>query len=329
MFRRFLVLMAVLGTFLMTACPLALFRANGAMISTRHDAIVLSDAEFASMVEAVPATLPSSTPAVTPTPQPLANPALMALRDQLASTISDSAINAAVAVTDLQTGESIDVNGDTARHAGCTANWFVLLSVVMDVQNGLYPEGLVGSLISRTIYGSNPVTARDLLIQTGGGSEEGGVLKVRRLLASLGLTHSTFDHPPGYSEEYTTDGSPNVLTANDVTRALAAFYRDEVVTRQWRDYLLEKMTNVKPGLQYLIPAGVGENARVSHKNGFTWMPGGWVDNDIGIVVFDTSGGPRAYAIAFYSQDVSWEYADVPMGQQVSRLVWQYFAMKYP
>jgi hypothetical protein len=99
--------------------------------------------------------------------------------------------------------------------------------------------------------------------------------------------------------------------------------------RQWRDYLLEKMTKVKPGLQYLIPAGVGENARVSHKNGFTWMPGGWVDNDIGIVVFDTSAGPRAYAIAFYSQDIAWEYADVPLGQEVSGLVWQYFATKYP
>jgi beta-lactamase class A len=329
LFRRFLVLILVLGTFLMTACPLTLLGVNGAMTGTSRQPLIGHDRHFASMIEVVPATFPLPTATPTPRPAPAANPALLALREQLTAAISASGMNAAVAVADLQTGEAIDVNGDTARHAGCTANWFVLLSVVMDVQNGLYPEGLVGSLISRTIYGSNPVTARDLLIQTGGGSEEGGVLKVRRLLASFGLTHSTFDHPPGYSEEYTTDGSPNVLTANDVTRALAAFYRDEVVTRQWRDYLLEKMTNVKPGLQYLIPAGVGENARVSHKNGFTWMPGGWVDNDIGIVVFDTGGGPRAYAIAFYTQDVPCEYADVPLGQQVSQLVWRYFATKYP
>ena len=56
------------------------------------------------------------------------NPGLLQLRDNLAAAISDSGFNVAVAVTDLQTGESIDVKGDDPRHAGCTANWFVLLS---------------------------------------------------------------------------------------------------------------------------------------------------------------------------------------------------------
>ena len=281
---------------------------------------------MACVAEAAPAVVASPTPA--PTPTPAKDAGLLALREQLAAAIDESGINAAVAVTDLQTGESTDVNGEQPRHAGCTLNWFVLLSNVIDVQEGRYSESEVDNLISRTLWGSNPVTARDLLIQTGGGSIEGGVLKVRRLLSQLGLTHSVFDHPPGYSEQYTTDGSLNTVTANDMNRALAAFYQGEVVDEQRRDYLLEKMTNVKPGLQYLLPAGVGD-ARVSHKNGFTWMPGGWVDNDIGIVVFDSGGGPRAYAISFYSQDVPWEYADVPLGQTVSRLVWQYFVDKYP
>jgi len=324
MMRRFLVLLLVLGTFLMTACPLELVGFDDAVLAPHPDSVTVAGPQAACFADAAPAVVPSPTPA----PTPATDPALLAFRDRLAAVIDESGINAAVAVTDLQTGESIDVNGDDPRHAGCTANWFVLLSTVIDVQEGRYPESDVGSLISRTIWGSNPVTARDLLIKTGGGSVEGGVLKVRRLLAKLGLAHSVFDHPPGYSEQYTTDGSPNTLTANDVNRALTAFYRGEVVNEQWRGYLLEKMTNVKQGLQYLIPAGVGD-ARVSHKNGFTWMPGGWVDNDIGIVVFDSSGGPRAYAISFYSQDVPWEYADVPLGQTVSKLVWDYFAGKYP
>jgi beta-lactamase class A len=329
MVRRFLVILLVLGSFLMSACPLALLRANGAMLSTNHAARIIPDPEFASTIDTLPATLPSPSPTPSPTPTPVPNLAILTLHTQLANAIDQSGINAAVAVTDLQTGESIDVNGDTPKHAGCTANWFVLLSVVIDLEDDAYPEGDVGDLISRTIYGSNPVTAQDLLIKTGGGSVEGGIPKIRRLMASLGLMHSVFDHPPGYSEQYTTDGSPNTLTANDMNKALTAFYRGVIVGQRWRDYLLEKMTNVKPGLQYLIPAGVGDNARVSHKNGFTWMPGGYVDNDIGIVIFDTSAGPRAYAISFYSQDVAWEYADVPLGQQVSSLVWQYFAAKYP
>jgi hypothetical protein len=297
---------------------------RGVGIASHSDGVSLLGSQVACVAEMVPTAVPSPSP----TPAPATSPGLLALRDRLAAAIDESGMNAAVAVTDLQTGESIDVKGDDPRHAGCTLNWFVLLSTVIDVQNGSTSESEVDSLMSRTIWGSNPVTARDLLIRTGDGSVEGGVLKVRGLLAKLGLSHSIFDHPPGYSEQYTLNGDPNTVTANDMNRALAAFYKGQVVDEQWRDYLLEKMTNVKPGLQYLLPAGVGD-ARVSHKNGFTWMPGGWVDNDIGIVVFDSSGGPRAYAVSFYSQDVAWEYADVPLGQNVSRMVWQYFSERYP
>jgi len=248
------------------------------------------------------------------------------LRDRLAAAISDSGFNVAVAVTDLQTGESIDVKGDDPRHAGCTANWFVILSNVIDLQNGRYPESYVGGLIARTIWGSNPITAHELLIKTGG-SVPGGVYKVSDLMARLGMRNSVFDHPPAYQDEFSLRGWPNVITANDVNRALAQFYHGGVVNWQWRDYLMEKMVHVKPGLQYLLPAGVG-NGTVSHKNGFSWVSGGWIDNDIGIVTFDSSGGRRAYAISLYMQDIGTEYADIPIGQTVSRLVWQYFSNRY-
>lgn len=256
-----------------------------------------------------------------------AAPDLLQLRDRLAAAVADSGIDAAVAVTDLQTGESIDVNGDTPRYAGCTVNWFVLLSNVVDLQNGLFPESDVGDLISRTIYGSNPVTAHQLLIKTGG-EVPGGLLKVNDLIAKLGMRNTFFDHPPGYEDEFSLRGALNVITANDANRGLAAFYHGGAVNWQWRDYLLQKMTGVKPGLQYLIPAGVGDGV-VSHKNGFSWMPGGWIDNDIGIVRFDSSGGPRAYAISFYTQDVPVEYQDIPLGQSVSRLAWEFFSSRYP
>ena len=254
------------------------------------------------------------------------NADLLQLRDRLSTAISDSGFNVAVAVTDLQTGESIDVNGDDPRHSACTANWFVMLSNVIDLQNGRYPESYVGDLIARTIWGSNPITAHELLIRTGG-SVSGGVYKVSDLMARLGMRNSVFDHPPAYQDEFSLQGWPNVITANDANRALAQFYHGGIVNWQWRDYLMEKMIRVKPGLQYLLPAGVG-NGTVSHKNGFSWV-GGWVDNDIGIVTFDSSGGRRAYAISLYMQDIGTEYADIPIGQTVSRLVWQYFSNHYP
>jgi beta-lactamase class A len=250
----------------------------------------------------------------------------LGLRDSLAAEIAASGLNAAVAVTDLQTGESINVNGDEPRLPGCTINFFVLLSVVMDLQEGLYGEDEVGDLIARTVWSSNPITARDLLRKTGMGDLGAGLAKVGQLLDLLGLSVSTYDHPPAYPQE-SLQGSVNLLTANEMNRALAALYEARIVEPAWRDYLLNKMTGVKPGLQYLIPAGVGSGV-VSHKNGFFADPSGWVDNDAGVVIFDRGGNRYGYAISFFTEDVAYKYADIPLGQTVSRLVWQYFSNRY-
>ena len=257
-------------------------------------------------------------------PQP--NEEFVGLRESLRAEIAASGISAAVAITDLQTGESIDVNGDEPRLPGCTINFFVLLSVVMDLQEGLYGEDEVGDLIARTVWSSNPVTARDLLRKTGMGDLGTGLAKVEQLLELLGLSVSTYDHPPAYPEE-SLQGTGNVLTAGEMNHALVALYQARIVEPAWRDYLLNKMTGVKPGLQYLIPAGVGDGV-VSHKNGFFADPSGWVDNDAGVVMFDRSGNRYAYAISFFTENVPSKYADIPLGQTVSRLVWQYFSSRY-
>jgi len=267
------------------------------------------------------------TPACGPDPAlPQPNGDFLGLRDRLAAEIAASGLSAAVAVTDLQTGESIDVNGDEPRLPGCTINFFVLLSVVMDLQEGLYGEGEVGDLIARTVWSSNPITARDLLRKTGMGDLGAGLVKVNDLLDLLGLSVSTYDHPPAYPQE-SLQGSINVLTANEMNRALAALYEARIVEPAWRDYLLNKLMGVKPGLQYLIPAGVG-GAMVSHKNGFFADYRGWVDNDAGVVMFDRGGNRYAYAISFFTENVPYKYADIPLGQTVSRLVWQYFTSRY-
>ena len=260
------------------------------------------------------------------TTPPPSSPDLLALRDRLQAEIDSWRLNAAVAVTDLQTGESIDIKGDDPRLPGCTINLFVLMRVVMDLQEGRYPESLVGDLIARTIYSSNPITARDLLLISGGGNLAAALSSINDLMRLLGLEASLYDHPPAYPQE-TLWGSINVLTANEVNRALAALWEGRVVGPEWRDYLLRKLTGVKPGLQYLIPAGVS-NAAVSHKNGFFVATGGWIDNDAGIVTFQRGGNVYAYAISFFTQDVPSKYADIPLGQAVSRLVWQYFDSRY-
>jgi hypothetical protein len=153
-----------------------------------------------------------------------------------------------------------------------------------------------------------------------------GLVKIDQLLDLLGLSVSTYDHPPAFPQE-SLQGSTNALTANEMNRALVALYQARIVEPAWRDYLLNKMTGVKPGLQYLIPAGVGDGV-VSHKNGFFADFSGWVDNDAGVVIFDRGGNQYAYAISFFTEDVPSKYADIPLGQTASRLVWQYFSSRY-
>ena len=267
------------------------------------------------------ATQPCGYPAA---PEP--NAEFVGLRETLRAEIAASGLDAAVAVTDLQTGESIDVNGEQPRLPGCTINFFVILSVVMDLQEGLYSESEVGDLIARTVWSSNPVTARDLLRKTGLGEINAGLLKINQLLDLLGLSVSSYDHPPAYPQE-SLQGTVNVLTANETNRALTAVYEARVLEPGWRDYLLNKMMGVKPGLQYLIPAGVGGGV-VAHKNGFFAEYTGWVDNDAGIVLFDRGGRRYAYAISFFTESVPYKYADIPLGQRVSSLVWQYFSSRY-
>src|SRR3546814_19056481 len=67
-----------------------------------------------------------------------------------------------VAVTDLQTGETIGVNEDRMQLAGCVINLPVLMQSTLDMQAGRVAIDQADPLIAETIHHSNPVTASDL-----------------------------------------------------------------------------------------------------------------------------------------------------------------------
>lgn len=266
-------------------------------------------------------------------PAAAAGPPLSELESQLAALIAAARGGGeyAVAVTDLQTGETIAVHGDRPHLAACSINFFVLLQVVADLEAGRYREPLVGDLVARTIYSSNPVTAYALYTIAGDGSALTGARRVAGLIARMGLDGTVLDHPPGYARVSLRPNPRdwnNWMTAADANRALAQLYRGEVVGTRWRDYLLEAMTKVKPGLNYLT--AYGPEGTVSHKNGFFRATDGtWVDNDIGIVRFERDGRTYAYAISFFSQWVPTKYADIPLAQRISVATWEFFSQRYP
>ncbi len=259
-------------------------------------------------------------------PAPAAD--MLRLRDSLDAAVASSGINTAIAITDLRTGETVDVNGYDVRLPGCTINLFALMRVTVDLQHGRYPEAQPGDLIGQTINRSDPVTARTLMkYWIGDGDLGAGMNRVNDFVHSLGMNDTLLDHPPAYPQESMYGGIDNRITARDANRGLRALWDGRVLEPGWRDYFLQKMTLVKPGLNYLIPAGVGSGATVSHKNGFLYSEG-WADNDIGIVWFQRGDERYGYAISFFTQFVPTKYGDIALGQRVSSLAWQWLVSRY-
>lgn len=259
-------------------------------------------------------------------PYPAAD--MLALRDSIASAIAGTSIDTAVAITDLRTGETIDVNGYAQRLPGCTINLFGLMRVAMDLQDYRYPEPEPGDLIGQTINRSDPILARQLIRDWVGDGDLGtGMTRVNDFMHALGMGDTLLDHPPAFPQESLYGAGANRITARDVNRGLAAIWNGRVLAPFWRDYMLYKMTLVKPGLNYLIPIGVGEGATASHKNGFLFEEG-WADNDIGIVWYARGGERYGYAISFFTENVPGKYDDIPLGQQISSLAYAWFASRY-
>jgi hypothetical protein len=149
----------------------------------------------------------------------------------------------------------------------------------------------------------------------------------------MGLAGTVLDHPPGYAAD-SLHPNPydwnNWMTALDANHALRQLYSEAILSPDGRAYLLEAMTHVKDGLNYLVAYVPGGDAVVSHKNGFApTTDGKWIDNDIGIVRIQRRDRTYAYAISFFSQGVSTQYADIVLGQAISTLAWDYFFHRYP
>jgi hypothetical protein len=235
----------------------------------------------------------------------------------------------AVAVTDLQTGETISVNGNRPQLTACTISLMVLIQATMDMQSGrIHADDApaIGRLIERTILTSNPVTARSLYQAAGRGDVLNGLRRTGTLIARVGMTDTILNHPPGFGRESLGINPNNWTTALDTNRALSALWDGSLLRTDWRDHLLNQMTVVTPGLNYLTAIVPGT---VSHKNGFFQAyDGTFVDNDAGIVRFTHDGREYAYAISFFSQWVPVKYGDVVLGQSLSRTTWAFFQGRY-
>lgn len=262
-------------------------------------------------------------PTATPAPTP---PALEGLKLRLEEAVARYPVAGryAVAVTDLRTGETVSVNGDRPQLAGCSINYFLLLQVTRDLQAGRHTITEVDGLVRTTTWSSNATTALHLYRVLGDGDALAGVARVDALIREeLRLPNTILNHPPAFAGAINLRGGDNWLSANDANTALAALWRGEGLTPEWRSYLLDRLAAVEPGLNYLV--GSVEGAVVHHKNGFFWYSGGYVDNDIGIVRLLVNDEEVPFAMSFLSEEVRTRYGDLALARELIGLAVDQFS----
>lgn len=255
---------------------------------------------------------------------------ILTLRDELAREIDGyseqvGGVDVGIAVTDLQTNETISVNGNTLHKTGCTINLFAFLAAVSEFQAGRASPWDFSESISHGIGGSYPPEVAhflDILF----GSYPDGVQRARELMASWGMKTSYFDHVPYYGGD---TPSPNVLTALETNNVLAKLYWGQLFSGEWTQYALDTLRDIAPYVQYILPKYLPWEATVAHKIGYYDDDDGWVNNDAGIVTFTGSdGAEKAYVISYFSQRAGSEQIGYSFGAKLSRTVWNFMGPRY-
>lgn len=233
-------------------------------------------------------------------------------------------VSVAIAVTDLQIGETIAVNGDELHRSGCTINLFALLAATERFQAGVADPNDFAYSVRVGIGSSYPPEVKHF-IQSIFGSQAEGAAYGQALMRGWGMETSVFDHVPYYGERDTN----NYLTALETNLALVQLHRRQLLSPEWTDYALEVLTDIDPDLNYMLPRYLPWDASVAHKIGYHWDSDGWVNNDAGIVSFTGEDGLRkTYVISYLSQQAPTERIGNWLAGRLSGMVWDYFAGTY-
>jgi len=262
---------------------------------------------------------------------------LVELKDRLAGEIDAHEGQTAVAVTDVKTGEMIDVNGDRIQLTGCVANLFCALTVIEYIRRGLITKEEVEYDLTTMVRHSSPSHATPLLNQLGNGDVEKALIIINDLMRSWGLEKSIYANPPALDDCYEDCRRPNEATANEINQILVKIAKNELFPADQNfdanQYAIWVMSNNKPGLNFMIPWEIPQSeATVAHKVG--WYPGQpHTINDVGLVF--ASDQRFQYAISCLYQNYDYSMAEEtlyydPGGllSRLSKITYQTFVNRY-
>jgi len=242
------------------------------------------------------------------------------LEDRVRSYYGDVAI----CVADFQTDEQICVNGDALHRTGCTINMFSLFVAMEEFMAGRARAEDWAYWIKIGIGHSSPPEVA-VFVRGLKGSLEEGTRRADELMHSWGMKDSIFGYVPGYPGQ---DWRPNILTARETNMILAKLYREELFSPEWTAYAIDRLLDIKPGLNYVLPLFLPAGVRVAHKIGYHQDWDGWVYNDVGIVMMTQGDSQIAYAISYLSQGMPTEYAAYIFGAELSKIVYDWFDQRY-
>ncbi|HLI50216.1 MAG TPA: serine hydrolase, partial [Thermomicrobiaceae bacterium] len=103
---------------------------------------------------------------------------LATLRSTLVGMLAGWSGDYAVTITDLQSGQSIDINGDRPQSSASTIKLAVLIAIAQDIAHGVRTEASVDSLVDAMMGPSDNAAARQLIIDLGNGDVYAGIARV-------------------------------------------------------------------------------------------------------------------------------------------------------
>ena len=259
-----------------------------------------------------------------------ASPQFLVLHNQLEQSIdaysaSVGGVDVAIAVTDLQNGQTISVGGNVVHRTGCVINMFGLFAAVSEFQAGNASPASMAYSIKKGIGGSYPPEVKNFL-QLIFGSYSDGVYRARDLMSSWGMSASYYDHIPYYGGEPYV---PNILTPLETNAVFAKLWNGQLFDPYWTSYTIGVLRDSYWYVNYMIPGRLPSEATVAHKIGYYAEYDGWVNNDAAIVSFaGADGREKAYAITYMSQMANTEAIGANFASTLSRNVWDWMAAKY-
>lgn len=269
---------------------------------------------------------PSPTQIPAPIPTPAISAEFLALESQLTQKVRDYetgyGMNISSAVTDLQSGQTISVDGNELHQPGCVINQFPVYAVVQDAQDGKLDLGDMDWYIKNSVNRSNPASTAAFLSHYYGSIDDGEI-RVQQWMDEHGI-EGTYDHIPTLY-----DGVDNMLTALSTNKALTMLAQGRLFNPELTGYVINNVMTYSNFL-YAIPSGVDADERVAHKIGYFADYDGWSHNDSGIVFFPgKDSGEKAFVISIFTSGGAgefWPFSEI--AQDLTRTANNYFREAY-